>query len=101
MVGQSGHQEANGPDGEQVSGIRLYDSELTNTSGQLTMTGTGGSGTILDDSEGINIESTTIRAAAIDLNGTGGKAEQPNQSDRSLVSESETQHWIPAQHHSH
>ena len=84
LVGQSGHQEANGPEGEQVSGIRLYNSELTNTSGKLTMTGTGGSGTILDDSEGINIESTTIRAAAIDLNGTGGKAEQPNQSDRSL-----------------
>ena len=84
LVGQSGHQEANGPDGEQVSGIQISNSELTNTSGQLTMTGTGGSGTILDDSEGINIESTTIRAAAIDLNGTGGKAAQPNQSDRSL-----------------
>ena len=84
LVGQSGHQEANGPNGDQVSGVRLYESELTNTSGQLTITGTGGSGTILDDSEGINIESTTIRAAAIDLNGTGGKAAQPNQSDRSL-----------------
>ena len=84
LIGQSGHQEANGPDGKQVSGIIIYDSELTNTSGPLKMTGTGGSGTILDDSEGINIESSTIRAAAIDLNGTGGKAAQPNQSDRSL-----------------
>ena len=48
------------------------------------MTGTGGSGTILDDSEGINSEPSTIRAASIYLNGTGGKAADPNLSDRSL-----------------
>ena len=47
------------------------------------MTGIGGSGTILDDSEGIYVDETTLRAAAIDLNGTGGKAAKPNLSDKS------------------
>ena len=83
LIGQPGHQEANGPNGENVGGIRLYDSELTSSNGKLKLTGIGGSGTILDDSEGIYVGETTLRASAIDLNGTGGKAAKPNLSDKS------------------
>ena len=42
LIGQPGHQEANGPNGENVGGIRLYDSELTSSNGKLKLTGIGG-----------------------------------------------------------
>ena len=73
LTGVAGNSTPDGAELGTVLGVRVETSTLTASAGQVNVTGTGGSGSVLEASSGVFLDGSDLRAASLSITGDGGR----------------------------
>ena len=84
LTGASGNSEQNSSDIITSTGVYINNTDLNTSAGPIKIKGNGGSGESLGDSTGIAVYATDIRGSKIELTGTGGNTNDPENSITSI-----------------